>query len=217
MCISPIFAHSIAAKHGFEFSSPDTTNSGMQYPITLYAAGNEAKENGDLKRDSIYTTTVLSQSSATPTSTVTETPTPAATATSSPTPGECDTEISISPNPLKLRKRKRSKVTVTLINTEACPSEHPYSAVVLAHIDNGGKKRIAISPDKYNTILAPFGFDAADGYTEADENSQATFTITAKKAGKATVTFYSLLDRDGDGVTDIIKEFTLDLAVEIKK
>ena len=100
----------------------------------------------------------------------TTTPSPSPTPTHSP--AVCVAEqIEVSPNILSIKRKKSATVTVSVKGKDNCPVE---GETVTATINKGGQKRISISPLSQTT----------------DENSQATFAITAgKKTGNARVVF----------------------------
>ncbi|KKS28071.1 MAG: hypothetical protein UU89_C0048G0007 [Parcubacteria group bacterium GW2011_GWC2_42_11] len=87
-------------------------------------------------------------------------------------PAVCAAEqIEVSPNILSIKRQKSATVTVSVKGEDNCPVE---GETVTATINKGGQKRISISPSSQTT----------------DENSQATFAITAgKKTGNARVVF----------------------------
>ena len=98
-------------------------------------------------------------------------PTPIPTPTPTPTPiviCKADT-VTASPNKLSLKRKGSKKVTVTV----TCDGEGLEGQEVTATINAPGKKRISVSPSSAIT----------------DENSRATFTVTAKKKGNSGVTF----------------------------
>jgi hypothetical protein len=101
--------------------------------------------------------------------TATETPTPVASPTRTPT--VCEAElVSVSPSTLSLKRKKSSTVTVTVTGYDGCAVE---GETITATINAAGKKRISVSPTSAST----------------DESGQASFTVTAKKAGNARITF----------------------------
>lgn len=141
--------------------------SGVQDPVTFYAAGNEADGSGTNKGDYIYTTTRNITATASVTPTPLATPTPMAT----PTPAVCVAEsVELSSHKLKLKRGESDVMTVTVTGENGCPVE---GETVTAKVSRAGKKRISISSGEVT-----------------DENGQAEFTVTARaKAGNAVVRF----------------------------
>jgi hypothetical protein len=134
--------------------------SGVQDPVTFYAAGNEADGNGTNQGDYIYTQT------ASLTAATLATPTPTAT------PSACEAEsIELSDSVLELKINENGEITVTVTGAGECLVE---GVTVTAKVNKAGKKRISMSSTSEVT----------------DENGQAKFQITAgTKAGNAIVWF----------------------------
>ncbi len=80
--------------------------------------------------------------------------------------------ITVSPSSLTLDKGDSADVTITLADEDGNAVE---GNTVKTKLNSAGKKRVSISSNS----------------EETDENGEAVFTVTAKKKGKAVITFQS--------------------------
>mgnify|MGYP001559699872 CR=1 FL=1 len=85
---------------------------------------------------------------------------------------DANKSITVYPSELTLKKKKSNIVIVKLI-MEGGGMTSPIENETVETETTTGKRRISISPKSTNT----------------DSNGQATFTITARRAGKAKITF----------------------------
>lgn len=80
--------------------------------------------------------------------------------------------ITVSPSSLTLNKGDSADVAITLADEDGNAVE---GNTVKTKLNRAGKKRVSISSNS----------------EETDENGEAVFTVTAKKKGKAVITFQS--------------------------